>query len=126
LLQTLRAPPERGSLRESVLILLLVKQETIEHARFRALAQITVDKEKGIEAFEEYMKIAFPYLAASKKKERGEHIKYLQQEVSRGALAVRAVSQPTLKSRVAAAKNRTQPQSPAEEKRIYRRIGRAI
>ncbi len=107
-------------------MLLLVKQETIEHARFRALAQITIDKEKGIEAFEEYMKIAFPYLAASKKKERGDHIKYLQQEVGRGALAVKAVSQPTMKSRVAAAKARTKPQSPNEEKRIYRRIGRVI
>jgi hypothetical protein len=105
---------------------LVVKLETIEHARFRALAQIVIDKEKGIEAFEEYMKIAFPYLEATKKKERGDHIKHLQKEVSRGALSVRAIENPTMKSRVATAKARTQPQSAAEERRIYRRMGRAI
>lgn len=127
MLKTLRAPPERGTLRESVLTLLMMKQETIEHAKFRALAQITIDKEKGIEAFEEYMKIAFPYLEASKKKERADHVQLLQKEVSRGALTVRAVPQPTMKSRVSSARNsRAKPQSPAEERRLYKRMGRVI
>lgn len=105
---------------------MVVKQETIEHAKFRALSQIIIDKDKGIEAFEEYMKLAFPYLEATKKKEKKDHIKLLQHEVSRGALTVRPVQDSKLKSRIAAARSRTQPQSPAEEKRIYKRIGRAI
>ena len=50
-----------------MLILLLDRLEDIEHAKFRALAQIQVDKEAGVEAFEEYMKIAFPSLEGRKK-----------------------------------------------------------
>lgn len=127
MLKTLTAPPPRGSLRESVLILLMMKQETIEHARFRALAQITIDKNKGIEAFEEYMKIAFPYLEASKKQERSQHIEHLKREVSRGALVVKPVTNPNLKSRVAAAKaSRSKPQSPSEEQSLYKKFGRAL
>lgn len=127
MLQTLRAPPERGSLRESVLILLLAKQETIEHARFRALAQLIVDKEKGVTAFEEYMKIAFPYLEATKKQERAPFLKLLQQEVGRGALAVRSVAQPKLSSRIVKAKSsRARPQNAEEERRLYKKIGRSI
>jgi hypothetical protein len=108
------------------LTLLVVKQETIEHARFRALSQLIIDKDKGIEAFEEYMKIAFPYLEATKRKEKTDHIKLLQNEIGRGALTVRPVQSPTYKSRVASARARTAPQSQAEERRIYRRMGRAI
>ena len=104
----------------------MVKQETIEHARFRALAQIVIDKDKGIEAFEEYMKIAFPYLEATKKKERKDHIKLLQDEIKRGAITVKPMAQPKLSSRIVKARERAQPQSQAEEKRLYRRIGRAI
>lgn len=106
-----------------MLTLLVVKLETIEHARFRALAQIVIDKEKGIEAFEEYMKIAFPYLEATKKKERKDHIQHLQREISRGPISVRPVQSPTYKSRVQAARARSAPQSRAEERRIYRRMG---
>ena len=107
-------------------MLLVVKLETIEHARFRALSQIVIDKDKGIDAFEEYMKIAFPYLEATKKRERSDHIKILQQEVGRGAIMVKPVQQPTMRSRVVSAKARSQPQTRAEEKRIYQRIGRSL
>lgn len=127
MLKTLSAPPQRGSLRESVLILLMMKLETIEHARFRALAQITVDKNKGIEAFEEYMKIAFPYLEASKKQERKSSIEILKQEIGRGALVVKPVTSPNMRSRVATAKaSRTAPQSQGEERRLYKKMGRTI
>jgi hypothetical protein len=106
----------------------MMKLETIEHARFRALAQITIDKEKGVEAFEEYMKIAFPYLEATKKRERKHHIEKLQQEVSRGALVVQAVDNPLMRSRIATARQvaRATPQSKVEEKQLYRKIGRHL
>lgn len=127
MLDTLRAPPQQGTLRESVLILLKMKLEAIEHARFRALAQIVVDKEKGVEAFEEYMKIAFPYLEATKKQERKSHIERLMKEVGKGAMAVRAMPTPQLRSRVSAARMaRSKPQSTAEEQQLYRRIGRTL
>lgn len=103
-----------------------MKLETIEHARFRAISQIIIDKEKGVTAFEEYMKLAFPYLEATKKKERQGHIERLKQEVGRGAIAVRALPMPNLKSRVAAAKSRITPQSPVEERQLYKKIGRSI
>lgn len=126
LLQTLRAPPRIGSLQESVLTLLQMKLEAIDHARFRALSQIIVDKEKGVAAFEEYMKIAFPYLEASKKKERASSVEHLKQWVNSGPIHVKPLQMPNLKSRVASAKGRMAPQSPAEEKRLYRKIGRSI
>lgn len=66
--QTLQAPPPKGSLQEWALIFLLDRIEDIEHARFRALAQIIIDKEVGVEAFEDYMRIAFPSMQQRKKK----------------------------------------------------------
>jgi len=68
LLRTLQAPPAKGSLQEWALIFLLDRIEDIDHARFRALAQIIIEKDKGVEAFEDYMKIAFPSMQNRKKK----------------------------------------------------------
>lgn len=127
MLRTLRAPPEFGSLRESVLTLLQMKLETIEHARFRALSQIVIDKEKGVEAFEEYMKLAFPYLEAAKKQDRKAILERLQKEVYKGPIVVTPMEMPKMKSRVSTARAaRTSPQSPSEEKRLYKKIGRHI
>lgn len=77
-----------------------MKQESIEHAKFRALAQIIIDKEKGIESFQEYMKLAFPYLEASKKRDRESFIKKLSDEVRRGAIAVKALPVPKFQSKL--------------------------
>lgn len=74
--------------------------ETIEHARFRALAQIIIDQKKGVDAFEEYMKIAFPYLEVTKKRDRDQYINILSKEVKKGPLRVRAMQQPKAKSRL--------------------------
>lgn len=115
-----------GSLRESVLTLLVMKLETVEHARFRALAQITLNKDKGVEAFEEYMKIAFPYLESVKKHERLKHIEVLKREVERGPIAVHPQQQPQLRSRLAAARTRVRPKTPAEEQQLYRKLGRSL
>ena len=107
-----------------------MKLEAIEHARFRALAQIIVDKEKGVSAFEEYMKIAFPYLEATKKRDRKDVIERLQKEISNGPIAVTPVKTPNLKSKVAAARaargSRTNPQTSDQEKSLYRKIGRHL
>ena len=76
LLRTLQAPPEKGSLQEWALIFLLDRIEDREHAQFRALAQILIDKDSGVEAFEDYMRIAFPSLA-KRKKQRDDVMKDL-------------------------------------------------
>jgi len=127
LLKTLRAPPPPGSLQESALILLLMKLESVEHARFRALAQIQLDPESGIKAFEEYMKIAFPYLEASKQRDKTDHMKLLASEVARGPLTVTAVAETTgrskLKTRMA---KRTAPQSKQEAEKLYQKLGSTI
>ena len=100
LLRTLQAPPPPGSLREWLLILLLDRLEDIEHARFRALAQITIDKETGIEAFEDYMKIAFPSLEGRKQLEKQHARDALHSWVGEGPLKVTPLSQPGPKSRL--------------------------
>ena len=101
-----------------------MKLESIEHARFRAISQIVIDKDKGISAFEEYMKLAFPYLEATKKREREGHVEHLKKWVGKGPMAIRALPQANLKSRVAAAKSRVKPQTPQEERQLYKKIGR--
>ncbi len=100
MLRTLNAPPKKGSLRESALILLLMRLENIEHAKFRAQAQIYLDQKQGVEAFEEYMKIAFPYLESIKQREKSDHIKALEDWVKRGPLKVTPMLAPKMQSRL--------------------------
>ena len=105
MLRTLQAPPPPGSLREWLLILLLDRMEDIEHARFRALAQIIIDKESGIEAFEDYMKIAFPSLENRKKAQAQQVHDALRGWVAQGPLKVTPLVGPRrsrLKERVLA------------------------
>lgn len=100
MLKTLQAPPPKGSLQECALILLLDRLEDIEHARFRALAQIVIDKEKGVEAFEDYLKLAFPSLALRKKEREQEIHKALKAWTGAGPLKVTPLSVPTGRSRM--------------------------
>jgi len=102
MLRTLRAPPPEGSLRESVLLLALMQEEIIEHARFRAAAQLQLDEEGGMKAFEDYMKLAFPYLESSRKAEFASAYRMLEEEVRRGPVGVRALLPSRLTSRVQA------------------------
>lgn len=108
-------------------MMLLVKQESIEHARFRALAQITIDSEKGVEAFEEYMKIAFPYMEAAKSRDRAEFIQKIQEEVKRGPIVVTKVEEPRGRSRLKTRKvTRQKPLQREEAERIYDGMGSSI
>jgi len=126
LLQTLQALPPQGTLQESVIILLLMKIENIEHARFRALAQLIIDKDSGVKAFEEYMKIAFPYMEASKREERNKHIELLKREMGffKHGIGVRALPQPKVRSRVKTQVSRRQePRSTKDMDALYSRMG---
>jgi len=86
--------------------LLRMKQEAIEHAKLRAIAQIIIDKEKGAEAFEEYMKLAFPYAEATKRREKDHYIKMLNDEISKGSLRVTPMENPVMRSKIATAKSK--------------------
>lgn len=130
LFSTLREPPRPGSLRESLLILYVLKKEQIEHARLRTLAQALVDKEKAVEVFQEYQKTAFPWIATQKRRDKEEHVRLLLEEVKRGVLGIRPLwEQPRskLKERVKAAA--VPPPSKASEQRqndIYKKIGMVV
>jgi hypothetical protein len=126
LLQTLKETPKKGTLRESLLIMLMAKQETIEHARFRALSQIIIDSGKGVEAFEEYLKLAFPYLEATKKRDRKKFIDILKEEVSRGALRVRPMPEPKARSRLKQRVVAVDKRARERMDNVYQQIGEAF
>lgn len=100
MLRTLQAPPPTGSLQEWVLISLIDKTEAIDLAKFRALAQLIVDKDKGIEAFEEYMKVAFPGFENRKQAENADMRKQLKDWTDSGAINVVPLQEPTARSRM--------------------------
>lgn len=106
-------------------MLLLMKMESIEHARFRALAQIFVDKDKAVEVFEEYMKIAFPYLEATKRRGKEEAFKALESWVKQGPLGVTPIPMPKirskLKERIVSRDNRTRSRKEVNE--LYKKMG---
>lgn len=72
----------------------LDRQEDVEQARFRAIAQLIYDKEKGAEAFEDYMKIAFPYLTGKRKAQAQDAKRALEDEVKKGMLKVTPLGMP--------------------------------
>lgn len=88
LLATLREPPRRGSAREFALIMYSTMRDRIEHAKVRALAQAMIDKEEGVKAFDEYMKLAFPWHEDHKVKRDVDMKKIMAEEIKRGALLV--------------------------------------
>lgn len=77
-----------------------MKQEEVAHARVRALTQVLLDKEKGVEAFEEYMRAAFPWVITANKKDKRAQIDKLMDEVKRGPMAVKPLWQGKIGSRL--------------------------
>ena len=104
-------------------MLLMMKLETIEHARFRALSQIIIDQEKGVEAFEEYMKLAFPYLDAVQSRDKQNLLDELKREVRRGPMMIKPL--PELKAQSQLRKRAdVRKRSREENDRLYQRLKR--
>lgn len=82
------------------MILYLDRLEDIEHMKFRALAQLLLNKEDGQKAFEEYMKIAFPSLARKKEEEKNNLTKLLKAWTGLGPLKVTKMPELSLQSRM--------------------------
>jgi hypothetical protein len=83
----------------------VLRREQIEHARTRVLAQILVDKDKGIEAFEPYRKVAFPWADRQAMATDRRMVERLLAEVKAGALSVQPLEGAPMRSRL---KNRQQ------------------
>lgn len=125
--QTLREPPKRGSLRESVLILYVLQKEHVEHARLRALAQGIVNKEKAVEAFEQYQHAAFPWIQTQKRRDAQAHIRLLADEVKRGVLGIRPLWEKPIRSRL---RTRVVQREPVRNEKsmddLYQKLGMAV
>lgn len=63
----------------------VLKREHVEHGRLRALATAIINKEKAGEAFDDYMKTAFPWLQTQKGKQHQESIDQLKAEIKRAS-----------------------------------------
>jgi hypothetical protein len=100
-------------------------QERSNHARLRAVVQSTVDKEQGVQAFEDYMKVAFPWIETAKGRERMDYMKKLVNEVRRGPLSVSPMAMPRVKSRTREKleKNQAKP-DPAAMSRLYEKLAK--
>jgi len=123
----MQAPPESGSLQEWVLILTLDREEDVEHARFRALAQLILSigaekQDSAITAFEDYMKRAFPSLETKKQRTKDKMFQALKDWVGGGPLRVTPMAMPSkVKSRMVQRITGIDRGRPSQ---IYSRLGR--
>jgi hypothetical protein len=100
-----------------------MRLESIEHAKFRALAQLEIDPKAGVEAFEDYMKIAFPYLDAIKMRDQKDLMEKLRKEVGRGAIKVTPVMPTKMRSRLKTRMSRrSKPISKDEANSLYEKM----
>lgn len=118
----------RGSLRESVLLLYVLKKEEIEYSKELAMAQIQIDKEKGLEQFEKYRKKMFPWVDTAKRREKDIHQKVLLAAVKAGPMTVTPLQQPKARSRLVQRREVAKP-TVLNKKRldnIYSQIGKVV
>lgn len=122
-----------GSLRESILILLILKREQVEFARLRVLAQSVINKDKGPESFDEFRRMAFPWVETQKNRDRAHHIQILQDEVKRGALGIKPLwennKQVRSRMKTKVVDMAAQPESrrsTPEERKIYSKMGSVV
>lgn len=128
-----RETPKKGSLRESVLLLYCLKREEIEYTRDLALAQIQISKEKGVEAFNDYRKVMFPWVDTAQKREEDTHKKLLEQLVKAGPLSITPMKSASgkIRSRLVQRKEASEKKPNTEEQRkkqneLYKQLGNMI
>lgn len=107
--------------------MLLIQKDRIEHSATRMLTQAQINPEAGPKAFDEYVKIRYPYLETAKKREHDEAIKMLKDEVGKGPLVVSPMGDPTIKSKIYKKIERTEHENAtAVASRLMSKIGRAM
>lgn len=96
------------------------------------MAQIQLDKEKGLERFNEYRKTMFPWVETAKKRDDDMHKQLLERAVKSGPLVITASgkNKNEIKSRMV---QRVQRASPADAKaeirkqnELYKRLGKTV
>lgn len=112
-------------------MLFVLKKEQVEHARLRALAQAIIAKEKGKEVFDEYMKVAFPWLETQKSRDKEDHVRILMEEVKKGALGIKPLwqDQPMrsrMKTLVVNKDTPVKPKSREEQNELYAKLGKIV
>lgn len=100
LLNTLSAPPPVGSLRESVLAHLIFQMEQAEHYRFTIMAELELDKEKAVNMFSDYFKLAFPFVESSEKQKSDQMAAIMKREIASGPLAMTPLKAKKMRSRM--------------------------
>lgn len=131
LLASLREPPRKGSLRESVLLLYCLKREEIAYTRDLAMAQIQISPEKGVEVFHKYQKAMFPWVDSGKGRVEDHHKKLLDQAVKMGPLSIKPVGAKPVKSRLVKQVQKKQSAAEAALQRrkqdeLYKKLGKVI
>ena len=107
--------------------MLLMRLESIEHSKFRASAQLIIDKEKGVEAFEAYMKAAFPYLEATKREQNRDVMTQLSKEVKKGAIQIRPMVEQKVRSKLKTRLvKRATPKTKKESNALYGKLGDTV
>lgn len=120
--QTLREPPARGSLLESIIHLYVLKQQNITFLRDLALAQAIASKK--LDTFQEYQKEMFPWLETVKTKEKVDHIAKLLEAVKAGPLQVQSVEEPKIRSRLKRVKHvSSSPDVRKRQDELYSKLG---
>lgn len=110
----------------------VLKKEQVEHARLRALAQAIISKDKGKEVFDDYMKIAFPWLETQKQRDKADHVQILMDEVKKGGLSIKPLWQEQkmrsrMKTKVIEREDKPPaPRTREEMNELYSKLGKAI
>jgi len=107
-------------------MLLLVKKDEIEHAATRVLTQIQIDADAGVKAYDEYVKLRYPYLESAQKRDKEKVIDQLYKEVRQGAMSVAPSKMEQVKSRMKSKVKRVDEDSVPNIKRIMTKVGRSI
>lgn len=112
-------------------MLYVLKKEQVEHARLRALAQAIIAKDKAKEVFDEYMKVAFPWLETQKGRDKEDHVRVLMAEVQKGGLTVKPLWQESqmrsrLKMKVVDRGEQKPVKSREDRNSFYAKLGKSI
>jgi hypothetical protein len=120
--------PEKGSLRESILIHLWLQREQMENAQTFALLQTLIDKDKGIQAYEEYKKVRFPWIETSREADKMKQLARLEQEIRKGALSITPMrdERTQVRSRLKAKVIAVDEKKRAQLDKVYRQMGKVV
>jgi hypothetical protein len=103
----------------------VLQKDRVEHARTRALAQMMLDKEKGIEAFEDYKRTNFPWLEKQKKRDKDDHVEKMMREIRAGGLSIQPIGDQRVKSRLRAKQVYKKPDAERVDS-FYSKLGKSI